>query len=229
MVSEPWERLWDNAMVAIDSIAHRFPAGFGWSFGGGTAMRLFYDHRESRDIDIFVTDPYVLSALSPRLNDTTERLTRGAYDEMSNYLKLRFDDGEVDIIIGVRLLRDVNFVMKEVRGRSVDVETPIEIVAKKCFYRADQFSARDIFDLAVIITQEPRVVERYRAMLLTKRNQLERRLGALRTPIEATSGPNPDAALRRIAVQETIDAIDARSAFSWIKPIAIDTVLDFIG
>lgn len=74
-MSETWETLWDRAMIALDSLAPGFGGSVRWSFGGGTAMRLFYDHRLSRDIDIFVTDPSVISGLSPRLNGTTEELT----------------------------------------------------------------------------------------------------------------------------------------------------------
>jgi nucleotidyltransferase AbiEii toxin of type IV toxin-antitoxin system len=32
-----------------------------WTFGGGTAMMLQIDHRESYDIDIFLSDPQLLS------------------------------------------------------------------------------------------------------------------------------------------------------------------------
>ncbi len=164
-------------MLALDSLKR----DVDWSFGGGTAMRLFHDHRESKDVDIFVTDPYVISALSPRLNGTTERLT-GDYSEMSNYLKLRFLEGEVDFIIAPKLVDDVPFVERVVRGRSVKVESSLEIVAKKCFYRSDDFTARDIFDLAVLIHDEPQAVERHRGILLAKRSNLERRLGMMRLP-----------------------------------------------
>ena len=34
-----------------------------WTFGGGTAMMLQIDHRESRDIDIFLADPQLLALL----------------------------------------------------------------------------------------------------------------------------------------------------------------------
>jgi hypothetical protein len=139
-VSEPWEVLWDRAMVALDSLKVGFKGDVDWSFGGGTAMRLFYDHRQSKDIDIFVTDPHVISGLSPRLNDTTGLLT-SAYNEQSNSLKLQFPEGEVDFIIAGKLVGDVPFAKREISGRMVNVETPIEVVAKKCFYRAADFAA----------------------------------------------------------------------------------------
>lgn len=191
-------------------------------------MRLFLDHRESKDIDIFVTDPYAIGSLSPRLNGTTEALT-GDYSEMSNFLKLRFPEGEVDFIVAARLVEDVPFVERVVRGRTVNVETPIEIVAKKCFYRADHFTARDIFDLAVLIHDEPEAVERHSGILLAKRADLERRLGMMRL-IDGAGGDTVErAAKARQRVQEGIDAIVARPGYEWVKASAIDTVLRFLA
>jgi hypothetical protein len=213
-------------MTALDSLRPAF-SHLEWSFGGATAMRLFFDHRESKDIDIFVTDSYIISGLSPRLNSTTERLTAD-YNEQSHYLKLKFPEGEVDFIIGGKVVRDVPFVDRLVRGRNAKVETPLEIVAKKCLYRADRFTARDIFDLAVLINEEPSVVEAHQDILLAKRNELERRLGPMRVPL----GAEPAATLRahhvRERVQEAIDAIDARPNFISVKSSAIDTVLRFL-
>ncbi|MEA2663720.1 MAG: hypothetical protein QOI11_664 [Candidatus Eremiobacteraeota bacterium] len=222
-MSEAWEILWDRAMLALDSLKR----DVDWSFGSGTAMRLFHDHRESKDVDIFVIDPYVISALSPRLNGITERLT-GDYSEMSNFLKLRFPEGAVDFIIAPKLVDDVPFVERVVRGRSAKVESPLEIVAKKCFYRADDFTARDIFDLAVLIHDEPQAVERHRGILLAKRSNLERRLGMMRLPNGADAAAAARAASARERVQEGLGAIAARPAYAWVKSSAIDTVLRFL-
>ena len=40
-----------------------------WTFGGGIAMMLQIDHRESRDVDIFLNDPQLLSLLDPQKHD----------------------------------------------------------------------------------------------------------------------------------------------------------------
>ena len=82
----PWEVLWPRAMACIASLEGHFPPP-DWTFGGGTALMLLYEHRRSKDIDIFLRDPQYLTALSPRLNDHTEALT-GRYVEQSNFLKL---------------------------------------------------------------------------------------------------------------------------------------------
>jgi Nucleotidyl transferase AbiEii toxin, Type IV TA system len=41
----------------------------GWTFGGGTAMMLQIDHRESRDVDIFLHDAQQLPFLDPQKRD----------------------------------------------------------------------------------------------------------------------------------------------------------------
>lgn len=213
-------------MVALDSLAPSFRAGIEWSFGGGTAMRLFFDHRESNDIDIFVTDAYLVSGLSPRLNDTTERLTAN-YTEQSNFLKLRFPEGEVDFILGGRI-SDEPYVSREVRGRVVKVETPLEIVAKKCFYRPDTFNARDVFDLAVLIEREPHSVERNRRLLLGRDLALRRRFDVLAVPADADRSQHLRAERNRERLQEDIDALRAMPDFVSTKATALDTVLRFV-
>ena len=201
-------------MKALDSLEPAFPSGINWSFGGGTAMRLFYDHRESKDVDIFVTDAYVISGLSPRLNSATEDLTDD-YNEQSNFLKLRFPEGEVDFIVGGRLIETVSFVDKRIRGRDVRVECPIEIVAKKCFYRAATFTARDIFDLAVLLEEEPETVHRHRNILLAKRDVLRLRFGSM----------SPST---RCQIMGALDSLAVTRAYEHVRVRAIDTVLEFI-
>ncbi len=40
-------------------------------------------------------------------------------------------------------------------GREVRVETAAEIVAKKLWHRGDRATARDLFDLSLVIEREP--------------------------------------------------------------------------
>jgi Nucleotidyl transferase AbiEii toxin, Type IV TA system len=40
-----------------------------WTFGGGTAMMLQINHRESNDVDIFLSDAQFLSFLDPQKCD----------------------------------------------------------------------------------------------------------------------------------------------------------------
>ncbi len=155
---QAWEPLFDRAMSAIDSLPAHLPK-LEWTIGGGTVLMFKYRHRLSRDVDIFITDAQYLTALSPRLNDKVEDLT-AHYREDSRHVKLIFDGlGEVDFVSAPRLV--VNSTQAAtIRGRNVLLDKAEEIIAKKCFYRADGFTARDVFDMAVFLTKDPAAVKR---------------------------------------------------------------------
>ena len=172
----PWEVLWPRAMACIASLEGHFPAP-DWTFGGGTALMFLYGHRRSRDIDIFLRDPRYLTALSPRLNDHTEALT-GRYVEQSNFLKLIFDGGEVNFIVAPTLTADP-YRIKTVLGTETKVETPVEIVAKKVFYRPEEFSLRDVFDFAFVLDEDPRAIRDNLEVLTAKSDVLSLRLERL--------------------------------------------------
>jgi len=98
---------------------------------------------------IFVPDPQCLGFLTPRLNARAEVGTHG-YDEQSNTLKIYYAEGEVDFVAAGPVSASP-FVMRDILGRPVRVETPLEIVAKKLTFRAADFKARDLFDLALVL------------------------------------------------------------------------------
>lgn len=118
-----------------------------WAVGGGTVLAYYYNHRISKDIDIFINDIQLLGYLSPRLNDFSEAAID--YDEMTNYISLTYPEGKIDFIVGSQLSafapKKQSFLEKE-----VFLEDPVEIVAKKIFYRSASIKVRDIFDLAVV-------------------------------------------------------------------------------
>lgn len=145
-----WQSLFRRALAILDSAA---AAGMpdDWSFGGGTVLMLEYRHRFSKDVDIFVPDPQYLGLLTPRLNDRAEVDTRG-YDEQHNSLKIYYAEGEVDFVAAGPVSASP-FVMRDILGRPIRVETPLEIVAKKLQFRAADFKARDLFDLAMVLEQ----------------------------------------------------------------------------
>ncbi|MBU2857863.1 hypothetical protein HF289_13615 [Acidithiobacillus ferrooxidans] len=66
--------------------------------------------------------------------------------------------------------------MATIRGRKVLLDKPEEIIAKKCFYRADGFTARDVFDMAVFLTKEPAVVKKNLGILTARADDIQRRL-----------------------------------------------------
>ncbi|MCY0872258.1 MAG: nucleotidyl transferase AbiEii/AbiGii toxin family protein, partial [Acidithiobacillus caldus] len=155
---QSWEPLFDRAMSAIDSLPPHLPK-LEWTIGGGTVLMFQYRHRFSRDVDIFITDAQYLTALSSRLNDKVEDLTTH-YREDSQHVKLIFDDlGEVDFVAAPCLIANSTQVAT-IHGRSVLLDKPEEIIAKKCFYRADGFTARDVFDMAVFLAKDPAAVKK---------------------------------------------------------------------
>jgi hypothetical protein len=68
-----------------------------WVMGGGTVLKHYYEHRFSRDIDIFFDDPQKVNALSPRFNDANEKDLED-YFEDSVCLKMVFPEGKVDFV-----------------------------------------------------------------------------------------------------------------------------------
>lgn len=147
-----WESLFQRALAILD---HACKSGMpdDWSFGGGTVLMLKHRHRFSKDVDIFVPDPQCLGFLTPRLNDQAEVSTHG-YDEQANSLKIYYAEGEVDFVAAGPITAEP-FEQRVIRGRLISVETPTEIVAKKLKFRAADFKARDIFDLALVLEREP--------------------------------------------------------------------------
>ena len=143
-----WETLFLRALELIDSVSYAGITLEDWSFGGGTVLMRRHHHRLSKDIDIFVPDPQYLGYLSPRLNTRADTLTT-KYFEQANSLKLSFPEGEIDFVASAPLTEDPT-VTEDLFGRQVEVETSAEIVAKKVWHRAADFTARDIFDLAMV-------------------------------------------------------------------------------
>ena len=172
--SPAWPTLLDAALGLLDDVAQRTGAPVDWALGGGTVLMLHYAHRTSRDIDVFLKDAQALPLLSPRLNDRAAGLARD-HVEASNFVKLACTDGEIDFIVAP----DLTERPRETRalgGREIAVETPVEIVVKKAFYRAADLRARDLFDLAVVIDRARADLDRSAGVLASKRDVLRARV-----------------------------------------------------
>ena len=52
-----WKDLLPHALSIIEDIEHHGTPNPFWTFGGGTVLMFRYNHRLSKDIDIFVPDP----------------------------------------------------------------------------------------------------------------------------------------------------------------------------
>lgn len=169
-----WETLFGRALVLLDSAAEMGASVEGWSFGGGTVLMRRYRHRFSKDIDIFVSDPQLLGYLSPRLNVRAESLTEH-YVEQGNFVKLFFDEGEIDFVASGPLTENP-FESEKILERDILVETTAEIVAKKIWHRGDEFKARGIFDLALVAEKAGQTLQAIAPVLRDRRDAVMRRI-----------------------------------------------------
>jgi hypothetical protein len=119
-----------------------------WAIGGGTAMMLQIDHRESHDIDIFLRDAQLLHFLDPQKRDFNfEILPKDYTGDGTHFLKLAFEIGEIDFIVAQALTSSPT-TQATVGGQAVLLETIPEIVTKKVYHRGTNILPRDIFDIA---------------------------------------------------------------------------------
>lgn len=182
-----WQDLLRHAYSLIDEIAKHGIHDSVWTFGGGTVLMLRHHHRVSKDIDIFVPDPQYLGFVSPRLSDVAESVTQD-YVEGPGYIKLLRPEGEIDFVASSNLTAEP-FEVWRLLGRQVRVETSSEIVAKKLWHRGDRATARDLFDLALVIEREPKALASAREYLVRHcgvfLSQLEQRKAVLKLQFDA--------------------------------------------
>jgi len=171
-----WETLFRRALYLIDSVQDAGEKLSDWSFGGGTVLMRRYHHRISKDVDIFIPSPQYLNYLSPHLNDKAEALTTN-YNLQAGFLKLVFDEGEIDFVVSGSLTQ-VPAVSETIFRRQVAVETSVEIIAKKVWYRGNDFTARDLLDLALIAEREPVALREIHPILSGRKEALLGRLAA---------------------------------------------------
>jgi len=179
-----WETLFRRALEIIDSVAASGTRFDDWSFGGGTVLMRRFRHRVSKDVDIFVPDPQYLGYVSPRLNDAAEALAP-KYLETANSVKLYFPEGEIDFIASAPLT-DAPAVGETVLGRRVRVQTTAEIVAKKVWHRGREFTARDIFDFAIVAKKDPGAIESIAAVLRERSEVIRKRIASSEKTLRKT-------------------------------------------
>lgn len=61
-----WKNLLPHALSIIEDIRRYATPDPFWTLGGGTVLMFRYQHRLSKDIDIFVPDPQYLGYVTPR-------------------------------------------------------------------------------------------------------------------------------------------------------------------
>ena len=148
MNSDSWKNLFSAAMQQIKQANL---SSSMWTFGGGTVLMHKFNHRFSKDIDIFFSDRQLLGYISPRINDALEdRAIK--YIEQDNFTKIYLKEGEIDFILSPRI-SNCNPVQAIIEGEKIFLDHPVEIIAKKIEHRASEFKARDVFDLAIVYSQ----------------------------------------------------------------------------
>ena len=179
-----WEVLFQRALVLIDDVRKLGPPVHEWTFGGGTVLMRRHRHRLSKDIDIFIDNPEFLGYLTPRLNDVAESLTT-SYVEDTEFLKFAFPEGEIDFVVAAPLSQHPA-ILETVLGRPFLVETSTEIIAKKIWHWGAQFTARDIFDLAMVSEWEPDALKEISPTLSDRREAVLNRIAAFEPHLRET-------------------------------------------
>lgn len=125
-----WKDLFFHARSIIEDIKHHGTPDPFWTFGGGTVLMFRYQHRLSKDIDIFFPDPQYLGFVTPRLSDIAAKVSSQYVEHQNAYVKLIRAEGEIDFVVSPNLT-ETPFEIWNIGGIAVKVETAAEIIAKK--------------------------------------------------------------------------------------------------
>jgi predicted nucleotidyltransferase component of viral defense system len=180
--------------------------------GGGTVLIFRFEHRLSKDIDLFLHDAQWLPVLTPRLNDTTAAMAT-SYQERGNSLKLVMPRGDIHFIVSGPVTEAAAADSIVFMGRTFLLEATEEILAKKLLYRAAQFQPRDIFDFAVAIEEDRASAARALTAAAANRDLLVRRIEQL----------------SRLSLDRLTEGILPIGDFSRIMPAMIDIASRFIA
>jgi predicted nucleotidyltransferase component of viral defense system len=178
-----WKDLLPHALSLIEEIKSHGTSDPFWTLGGGTVLMFRYQHRLSKDIDIFVPDPQYLSFVTPRLSDVAAAISDQYVEDQSSYVKLIRPEGEIDFVASPNLT-DSPFEMWHIDGHHIRVETAAEIVAKKLWHRGDRTTARDLFDLSLVIEREPEALIKADTYLLKNADVFINQIASRKTVLE---------------------------------------------
>ncbi len=151
---ETWLEILAKAFALFDDLKSKGMGEPPFSLGGGTVLMLRYKHRLSKDIDFFGHDVQWLPYLNPRLNSVAESFALD-YAEQANSIKIIMPMGDIDFVIAQDVATPVHRTTMLIGDRSVLVDPTSEILAKKMFFRAVFFKARDVYDLSASIDLDP--------------------------------------------------------------------------
>jgi hypothetical protein len=207
-----WARLFRMACALIRQVNANQLLIDHWAFGGGTALMLQIDHRESRDVDIFLSDPQLLPLLDPEKRDFQfETSLSDSRGDGSGFLKLAFDGvGEIDFIVAAELTAPPTRRCN-VEGESVLLETVPEIITKKIHYRGTALKPRDVFDIAA-------AGERYASSMIEALKPYRDDVVAALAKMARLNPEFVNAAIAQLLIKEGYAAI-ARTSFDRAREI----------
>jgi len=207
-----WARLFQITCALIRQVNSEQVVIDHWTFGGSTAMMLQINHRESRDIDIFLDDPQLLGFLDPRTHNFEFEIQPTDYQgDGAGSLKLVFGEiGEIDFIVaGAKTSSPA--IQDIVEGESVLLETIPEIITKKIYHRGASIVPRDIFDIAAGADQhEDSIIKELR----NYRDEVTRTLATL----DRLNADYVNGAIADLAIKEEYKTI-AKTAFERSKEV----------
>ena len=194
-----WEKALANAFIIVDDAGKKGIDLGGMTLGGGTALMLQVDHRNSYDIDFFLPDPQLLGYFAAAAEEMAAWHPKVLYrGDGSRFLKISFaSGGEVDFI-AVPPVTNHAPVERMLQGRTLLLETVPEIIASKVHYRGSHLRARDIFDIAA-------------ASESGYREEIQRVLATI--PDDATTALNRVKALGDRGLETIMDRKDIRPGF----------------
>ena len=210
-----WKDLLEEAFRVIVAVNRDGDILDGWTFGGGTAMMLQVDHRESHDVDLFLDDPQLLPYVKATVSEMQFEIGPATYNgDGHGHMKVSFEGiGEIDFIVTGHVTDDFART-REVIGREVLLETVPEIIAKKIRFRGSSIQPRDVFDIAA-------------AVEVGYGREIKAALAALPDDVASTSkrlaGLSPD------YVETTISQLMIRPEFESLVPRAYSVAREFLG
>jgi hypothetical protein len=209
-----WARLFRIACGLIHQVNSDTLIIDHWTFGGGTAMMLQIDHRESHDVDFFLNDVQLLPYLNPQTHDFKFEIVPTGYDgDGTSFLKIAFEGiGEIDFIVRQALTKSPT-IQREIEGEKTLLETVPEIITKKIVHRGASIQPRDIFDVAA-------GAEKYADAII---DSLRAYPTAVQTTIKTMEKLNP------VFVNRTIQALMIRDSFRSISHSAIERTKEILA
>jgi len=124
-----------------------------------------------------------LGFVTPRLSDVAAAVSTEYVEDQSSYVKLIRPEGEIDFVASPNLTESP-FEMWKINGQHIRVETAAEIVAKKLWHRGDRATARDLFDLSLVIEREPEALINATKFLLKNANLFVSQIASRRHVLE---------------------------------------------